>query len=538
MEASMILRNPGVAVSGTNSALIDGQAVESSSLPVFEQLFDQAKASAAPVELKAAVDQTTQSPVVPDVSVSGDFKGPQLAPVTTGLPLVEAAIVENLAGKTVETPADGEIAISSGSVDELTRLQTALLRKNGTVLEGREPEAEKTPEKIQKNRSETPEGEMKVVFAGPAALNVQGLNVDDHVGGEENQQEVTSVEGKVKVLAPQGESIAIASDFSYDVASSESLDRPAIPARPGGQAVEVEEAAARPVVVETESSSPARASQARPEAERTAGPAPVSGEATRMSSKVEPAIPARPGGQAVKLEEPVVKVSSSEREIETARKTEDAEITAFRNPSSGTEKGGLFKQSYSEDGATNRQTVSVKEDGLASVSLAGSGTFETALDGRVTEGARSTEKPELQENILSQVREKLTSLETAAGKGNITLRLNPRELGDMQISFRMEDSGLSVDVIARNPVVRETLLQNLEQLKETLSQRNISMERFDVMTDNGQTPNQSFREGRQTAQPRFREFYPTNAGYPGEEPGAVRKVYGDFRESSLVDMRF
>ena len=290
--------------------------------------------------------------------------------------------------------------------------------------------------------------------------------------------------------------------------------------------------------MEAESTSPASASQARPEPERTANPTPVTGEATRTRTTAEPAIPARPAGQEVKLEEPAVKVSSSEREIEAARKTEDTEIAAFRNPSSDTEKGGLFKQSYSEDGATNRQTIAGKEDVLASVSQSGSGAFEATLDGRVTEGARSTEKPELQENILSQVREKLTSLETAAGKGNITLRLNPRELGDMQISFRMEDAGLSVEVIARNPVVREALLQNLEQLKETLSQRNISMERFDVMTDNGQTPNQSFREGRQTAQSRFREYYPTNAGYPGEEPGAVRKVYGDFRESSLVDMRF
>jgi len=325
---------------------------------------------------------------------------------------------------------------------------------------------------------------------------------------------------------------------SGETARMSSKAEPAIPARPGGQAEGVAETVARPVVAAAASPSPARATQPETEPERPAGPAPVSGETARMSSKAEPAIPARAGGHTVKLEEPAVKVSSSEREIETARKTEDAEIAAFRNPSSDAEKGGLFKQSYSEDGATNRQTVTAKEDGLASVSLAGSGTFETALDGRVTEGARPTEKLELQENILSQVREKLTSLEIASGKGNITLRLNPRELGDMQISFRMEDSGLSVDVIARNPVVRETLLQNLEQLKETLSQRNISMERFDVMTDSGQTPNQSFREGRQTAQPRFREFYPTNAGYPGEEPGAVRKVYGDFRESSLVDMRF
>ncbi|MDD3294297.1 MAG: hypothetical protein PHG20_06380, partial [Geobacteraceae bacterium] len=293
-------------ISGKNSALVDGQAVESSPFPVFEQFFDQAKASAAPADLKPAVDQTTESLVIPDVSVSSESKGTQFALATARLPLVEAAVVKNLAGKTVETPSDEEVAISSGSVDELTRLQTVLLKKSGAVLEGREPEMEKNPEKTQKNRSESTEGEMKVVVATPAAMNVQGLNVDDSDAAGDTPSEVTWG---------------------------------AIPARPAGQTVEVEEAVARPVVVETEATAPARTSQARPEPERTAGPAPVTEEATRMRSLVETAMPGRPVGQAVDAVEavarPVVVETEAAAPVRMSQARPEPERTAGPAPVAG-----------------------------------------------------------------------------------------------------------------------------------------------------------------------------------------------------------
>jgi flagellar hook-length control protein FliK len=172
-----------------------------------------------------------------------------------------------------------------------------------------------------------------------------------------------------------------------------------------------------------------------------------------------------------------------------------------------------------------------------SVTISPSGTFETALRGR-TETQPTTERTELHQSILSQVQEKLVSPEARTGASRITLKLNPRELGDMQIHLRMEDAKVSVEITAQNPVVREALVQNIDQLKETLSRQNIAMERFDVMTGNGQTSNQSFREGRQTAQPRFDNVRYPDTGYYQEESGKNTIAYGEAREDSLVDMRF
>jgi len=190
--------------------------------------------------------------------------------------------------------------------------------------------------------------------------------------------------------------------------------------------------------------------------------------------------------------------------------------------------GGGSQQHNSGEGKTHPDV---------SVTVVSSGSFERALQGG-TETQPTAERTALHESILSQVEEKLASPEAGTGTNRITLKLNPRELGDMQIQIRMEDAKVSVEITAQNPVVREALVQNLDQLKETLSRQNIAMERFDVMTGNGQTSNQSFREGRQATQPRFDDMPYPDGGYYREESVKSAISYGEARENSLVDMRF
>jgi len=99
---------------------------------------------------------------------------------------------------------------------------------------------------------------------------------------------------------------------------------------------------------------------------------------------------------------------------------------------------------------------------------------------------------------------------------------------------------MTVDITAQNPVVKEALLQNIDQLKDTLLRQNISMERFNVTTGDGggQAFNQSFREGRQTAyQTPDTHSYPLS-GYYQEDSQASQVAFGDSKENSLVDMRF
>ena len=217
---------------------------------------------------------------------------------------------------------------------------------------------------------------------------------------------------------------------------------------------------------------------------------------------------------------------------EDARVVSEASISEAGQPDAGkhapVSSGEGFQQQNAGEGKTHPDV---------SVTVVSSGSFERALQGGA-ETQPATEMAGLHDSILSQVKEKLVSPEAGTGTNRITLKLNPRELGDMQIQIRMEDAKVSVEITAQNPVVREALVQNLDQLKETLSRRDIAMERFDVMTGNGQTSNQSFREGRQAAQPRFDDMPYPDGGYYREESVKNAISYGEARENSLVDMRF
>jgi hypothetical protein len=192
----------------------------------------------------------------------------------------------------------------------------------------------------------------------------------------------------------------------------------------------------------------------------------------------------------------------------------------------------------SGEGASQQNAGEGKENRQLFAPISAPGSFETALRGRTEEIRPTLERADLHESILSQVREKLAAPEAGNGNGQITLKLNPRELGDLQIHLRMQDSKVSVEITAQNPVVREALVQNLDQLKETLSRQNIAMERFDVMNGNGQSSNQSFREGRHAAQPHFDDTYYPDAAYYPEDPGGKTLAFGDARQNTLVDMRF
>jgi flagellar hook-length control protein FliK len=221
-------------------------------------------------------------------------------------------------------------------------------------------------------------------------------------------------------------------------------------------------------------------------------------------------------------------------------KDESVEVVSSTLPSEadrGNARIHASSSSSSGEGAFQQNSGEGRETSAVSLTISPSGNFDTTLRGR-TEIGSNGETLKLHESILSQVREKLASPEAGNGNGQITLKLNPRELGDLQIHLRMEDAKVSVEITAQNPAVREALAQNIDQLKETLSQRNIAMERCNVMTGNGQTSNQSFRDGRQAAQRYFEDPSFPGVGYYTEDPGKATLAYGESRENSLVDMRF
>ena len=271
----------------------------------------------------------------------------------------------------------------------------------------------------------------------------------------------------------------------------------------------------------------------------------VKGEAVirQVPSGVTVANPAQTvlmGTSPFRAEMASVKGRGREAEPKSVRETADGnQVVSEVFLSESDQEGTLKNISVSSgEGASQQNAGEGKENSQVFSPIFPSEKFETALRGRTEEIRPTSERTDLHESILSQVREKLAAPETGNGNGQITLKLNPRELGDLQIHLRMQDSKVSVEITAQNPVVREALGQNLDQLKEILQRQNIAMERFDVMNGNGQSSNQSFREGRQAAQPYFDDTYYPDAAYYPEEPGEKSIAFGEARQNSLVDMRF
>ncbi|MDD2337800.1 MAG: flagellar hook-length control protein FliK [Geobacteraceae bacterium] len=209
------------------------------------------------------------------------------------------------------------------------------------------------------------------------------------------------------------------------------------------------------------------------------------------------------------------------------------------------EKNVLKQEGFSSQDNSNLSQDSDSNGGNHGFSQAtiSSGSFDAVSKSRMdplSEVPREHEVVALHENILSQVREKLVNQDLSGNVSKITLKLNPHELGELQINVRMENQKMTVDITAHNPVVKEALLQNIDQLKDSLMRQNISMERFNVTTGDGggQTFNQSFREGRQTAYQTPDAFSYSMSGYYQEDSPVSQVAFGDSKENSLVDMRF
>jgi len=205
----------------------------------------------------------------------------------------------------------------------------------------------------------------------------------------------------------------------------------------------------------------------------------------------------------------------------------------------GDEKVALENEDFSSQGDSdmNRDFGTAGENRELSGTMVKPGSFDTVIKGQMEP---LSEVPELRESILSQVREKIVNHEPVAEGDRITLKLNPRELGELQITVRLENQKMSVEVTAQNHAVKEVLLQNIDQLKDSLMRQNIAVDRFDVSTGTGQQQafDQSFREGRHAAKQGFEDMQYGVSGYYRDDVQTTRVAYGEVPESSLVDMRF
>ena len=144
-------------------------------------------------------------------------------------------------------------------------------------------------------------------------------------------------------------------------------------------------------------------------------------------------------------------------------------------------------------------------------------------------------KNALHESILAQVKEGVVSHD-GKGNGQMTVRLNPEELGEIQINVRVEAQRVKVEVVTDNRTVREALMGNLDTLKETLLKQNLNMEGFAVSTGGGNGFSQPFREERGDQRNASRIPFGGESGPLDPPTGKSGVVWGD-AESSLVDLR-
>jgi flagellar hook-length control protein FliK len=147
----------------------------------------------------------------------------------------------------------------------------------------------------------------------------------------------------------------------------------------------------------------------------------------------------------------------------------------------------------------------------------------------------ATLKSALHESILSQVREGVVTHD-GKGNGQMSIRLNPGELGELKIMVRMEDNRLRVEVQADNRMVKDLLMSNLDSLKQSLTSKDFTMEGFEVSTGGGgfNTPLPEQKEGaRQQSSLRSAKA----GGYP-DQVDDVRVNYLTGEVNNLLDVRF
>jgi flagellar hook-length control protein FliK len=174
-----------------------------------------------------------------------------------------------------------------------------------------------------------------------------------------------------------------------------------------------------------------------------------------------------------------------------------------------------------------------RTDAASGISVEGK-SQQVSADRPVVEEAKSSIS---REQIMNQVREKLAEHRITQDNGQVTIRLNPAELGELKISVRMDDQRLRVEIVAENKNVKDALMENLGSLKETLARQNVEMKQFDVATGSRQFFNQGFREGMQQDQQQY--VAPRQSGWmtgrsadaPQTEPVAWQP-----RDNALLDM--
>lgn len=168
----------------------------------------------------------------------------------------------------------------------------------------------------------------------------------------------------------------------------------------------------------------------------------------------------------------------------------------------------------------------------------GSPTVSSTSGTGQSETARTAPPPE---QVVQQVRDRLVNHDTKPGSEQIVLRLSPEHLGELKVNLNLEGQRLKVEIVAENKMVRDSLMQHTDALKESLSRQNIKMESFDVTTGGNGSTDGGRGQGswRELAQQRQQNTWMPEGGYRlAKEATPVMAAYQVKSEHTMVDLHF
>ncbi len=257
-----------------------------------------------------------------------------------------------------------------------------------------------------------------------------------------------------------------------------------------------------------------------------------------------------------------------------------ASATAFPHPATSLKETGVNNSGRQEDGKLGQVDAATSKKNMESVSTdaakvvpasvpemellkeGGKDSFDHGTNGQFHQsasqqqvkadpgsslgntsgtGQKESSPNDMSENVFRQVKEVLVNREVKAGNEQITMKLSPEHLGELTLNFKMENQQLRVEIVAANRGVRDALMQQADNLKESLARQNINMESFDVVTSNGQRGfEQNDRGWKQLAQQNFMAGS-SAGGYRYRAPEvdiAAVPQYGMQKQYTMVDVHY
>ncbi|MGL5005885.1 MAG: flagellar hook-length control protein FliK [Plesiomonas sp.] len=141
------------------------------------------------------------------------------------------------------------------------------------------------------------------------------------------------------------------------------------------------------------------------------------------------------------------------------------------------------------DALSNKTTpasvVAVSQQGLNAITTPATSTVPLGTESSSTPATLNVDinKPQWGDALLEQLRQRI-QIQAGDKLQHAQIRLDPPELGKLEITLRMEGDKLSVQFTAAHPQLREALLAGSDRLRQDFSQNQMNL--IDVSVSDGQ----------------------------------------------------